>query len=183
MRAPRVKNDCITVYSNAIDQGHWIELLERIHLECYQFTHVDYRPHLTMEIPFLHNRSDSYAGIELRSMFQSLLNDSLHDYMRSNNVLRMEPLKSTLTASKLLEGQDMFVHRDTPMLESDSFIAQLYINDDYEGGELFFPDHEYIYKPVAGDLAYYRMADSHGVRKLINGVRYTIGYSLQGPFS
>lgn len=37
-----------------------------------------------------------------------------------------------------------FIDRDFSML--------IYLNDDYEGGELYFPGLEYTYRPVAGDL-------------------------------
>lgn len=52
----------------------------------------------------------------------------------------------------------------------------IYLNDDYEGGELYFPDHGIEIKPEAGDFmtwpgnGWYQ----HGVKEVSGGVRYTL---------
>jgi 2OG-Fe(II) oxygenase superfamily len=55
-------------------------------------------------------------------------------------------------------------------------IASLfYINDDYEGGELYFPQHGLEFKPKAR-AAYFFPGDkfyAHGVRPVKSGMRYT----------
>jgi len=179
---PRIDNGIVTVYSNNIDIDYWINILEKVSSDSYPFENVDRRPHQTMEIPALYDRRDSYASIEVRAMFYNILHISLIDFMKKNNMSKMEPLRSTITASKLLPNTPMNAHQDITDSRVDSFIAQLYINDDYDGGELFFPDHSYAYKPKAGDMAYYKMNDMHGVLETKSGLRYTIGYSLLGPY-
>lgn len=50
-----------------------------------------------------------------------------------------------------------------------------YINDDYEGGELYFPEQEIQFKPKAG-AAYFFPGDKnyiHGVTEITSGTRYT----------
>lgn len=50
-----------------------------------------------------------------------------------------------------------------------------YFNDDYEGGELYFPQHGIEFKPKAG-AAYFFPGDrnyTHGVRPVISGNRFT----------
>jgi len=50
-----------------------------------------------------------------------------------------------------------------------------YFNDDYEGGELYFPQHGIEFKPVAG-AAYFFPGDmnyTHGVRPVKSGNRFT----------
>lgn len=50
-----------------------------------------------------------------------------------------------------------------------------YLNDDYEGGELFFPNQGVEFKPKAG-AAYFFPGDLHyihGVREIKSGIRYT----------
>lgn len=50
-----------------------------------------------------------------------------------------------------------------------------YFNDDYEGGELYFPQHGIEFKPVAG-AAYFFPGDmnyTHGVRPIKSGNRFT----------
>ena len=52
----------------------------------------------------------------------------------------------------------------------------IYLNDDYEGGELYFPEHNIEIKPEAGDFmtwpgnGWYQ----HGVKEVRGGVRYTL---------
>lgn len=50
-----------------------------------------------------------------------------------------------------------------------------YINDDYEGGELYFPEQDIQFKPKAG-AAYFFPGDRyyiHGVTEITSGTRYT----------
>jgi hypothetical protein len=53
-----------------------------------------------------------------------------------------------------------------------------YINDDYEGGELYFPNQGIQFKPKAG-AAYFFPGDKnyiHGVSEIISGIRYTVPF-------
>lgn len=53
-----------------------------------------------------------------------------------------------------------------------------YINDDYEGGELYFPNQNIKFKPKAG-AAYFFPGDKnyiHGVSEIISGIRYTVPF-------
>lgn len=59
----------------------------------------------------------------------------------------------------------------------DNDIASvIYINDDYEGGEIYFPIQDIKIKPSAGDLAFFPGDKNylHGVTKILSGTRYTI---------
>lgn len=51
----------------------------------------------------------------------------------------------------------------------------LYLNDDYEGGELFFPVYGMCVKPKPGTLIFFPSSDmyAHGVTEVVSGVRYT----------
>jgi hypothetical protein len=54
----------------------------------------------------------------------------------------------------------------------------MYLNDDYEGGELYFPQHDIEFKPKAG-AAYFFPGDKnfiHGVKEVTAGVRYTLPF-------
>jgi predicted 2-oxoglutarate/Fe(II)-dependent dioxygenase YbiX len=53
--------------------------------------------------------------------------------------------------------------------------AVIYLNDDYEGGEIYFPDHNLEFKPSAGTLVFFPSNNMyiHGVREITKGVRYT----------
>lgn len=52
----------------------------------------------------------------------------------------------------------------------------IYLNDDYSGGELYFPDHNLSIKPEAGDYITWpgNRWYQHGVNEVKDGVRYTL---------
>ena len=53
-----------------------------------------------------------------------------------------------------------------------------YLNDDYEGGELYFPQHGVEFKPKAGG-AYFFPGDRfylHGVKEIKSGIRYVVPF-------
>jgi hypothetical protein len=60
--------------------------------------------------------------------------------------------------------------------EINKFVGILYLNDDYEGGELFFPDHDISFKPQACSYIIFPggIENLHGVTEVTAGVRYTM---------
>jgi len=56
------------------------------------------------------------------------------------------------------------------------FGCVLYLNDDYEGGEIFFPHQNTSIKPKANTLAFFPGDEEflHGVRPIISGTRFTL---------
>jgi hypothetical protein len=56
-----------------------------------------------------------------------------------------------------------------------SFSSILYLNDDYEGGETYFPGHGVRLKPEAGALVLFGAGPEyvHGVSNVTRGMRYT----------
>lgn len=57
----------------------------------------------------------------------------------------------------------------------------IYINDDYEGGEIFYTKQDIVYKPIAGDLIIHSAEDhcEHGVNPVKTNVRYSISSSIR----
>lgn len=60
--------------------------------------------------------------------------------------------------------------------EINKYVAILYLNDDYTGGEIFFPEHNITIKPKAGSLMVFPggVENMHGVKKILSGCRYTM---------
>jgi predicted 2-oxoglutarate/Fe(II)-dependent dioxygenase YbiX len=52
----------------------------------------------------------------------------------------------------------------------------IYLNDDYEGGELYFPQHDLQFKPENGTAAFFPGDRNylHGVTEITSGIRYTL---------
>lgn len=73
---------------------------------------------------------------------------------------------------ELHDGPDAGLPNDFPNYDLSSLF---YLNDDYEGGELYFPLQDVKFKPKRG-AAYFFPGDMnyiHGVTKIENGIRYT----------
>ena len=47
-----------------------------------------------------------------------------------------------------------------------------YLNDNFEGGEISYPEYNVDHKPTAGDLIIHTTEVIHGVKKIISGFRY-----------
>lgn len=111
---------------------------------------------------------------QLRFLCLSLLNQA---------VVPSEPLYSD-TAQLVCwpEGVELTPHADN--VEPDgrpntsphrSFSSLVYVNDEYEGGETYFPGHGIRIKPEAGGLVLFGAGPEyvHGVSKVRSGLRYT----------
>ena len=73
---------------------------------------------------------------------------------------------------ELHEGPDAGMPNDFPNYDLSSLF---YLNDDYEGGELYFPLQNVKFKPKKG-AAYFFPGDKnyiHGVTEIKSGIRYT----------
>jgi hypothetical protein len=54
--------------------------------------------------------------------------------------------------------------------------AVAYLNDNYEGGELYFQDLNFTYQPVAGDVVIFPSGAPfrHEAKPVISGIKYSI---------
>ncbi len=60
--------------------------------------------------------------------------------------------------------------------EINKYVGILYLNDEYEGGELYFPHHDIIIRPEAGMFITFPggVENIHGVTEITKGTRYTM---------
>jgi len=67
-------------------------------------------------------------------------------------------------------------HGEPNAFEINKYVAILYLNGDYDGGELFFPDHNIEFKPTSGSLITFPggVENIHGVKEILKGTRYTM---------
>ena len=57
-----------------------------------------------------------------------------------------------------------------------NFGCVYYLNDDYEGGEIYFPNQNIKLKPKPNTLVFFpgTLEYLHGVNPITNGIRYTL---------
>jgi predicted 2-oxoglutarate/Fe(II)-dependent dioxygenase YbiX len=98
-----------------------------------------------------------------------------NDYARKNNLSIAKP--SALSISKYAEGSSMGPHVDdygTNPRVKPIMSAVLYLNDDYEGGELNFKDQNITIKPEAGSVVIFPSVEPfyHESKEIISGNKY-----------
>jgi hypothetical protein len=169
--------DQIEVFKNTFDINYIIDLIEKTNNNPYVFESVQRRPHLTMQMPILFDKNDSLESAELKTFFISVVFPKMVDYMKKYNLKNMSSIREAFTISKLENGMPMDPHIDIKM-GVKNFLVNLYINDDYHGGEIFFPDHNISYKPKSGDIVMYPGAFKHGVMPSLGNPRYSISWGL-----
>ena len=89
--------------------------------------------------------------------------------------LDMEP--DLLNFNRWLPGLDQPPHIDAcPGLEHRQISVLLYINEDYKGGDLYFPNQNYTFKPTPNSCVIFPGDDEypHGVTPIEEGIRYTL---------
>lgn len=99
------------------------------------------------------------------------------------NVFGREVRANTSHAQKWDVGGFASVHSDNSdndgnpnAFEINKYVAILYLNDDYEGGNLYFPQHNISFKPNAYSLYTFPggVENLHGVSEITKGTRYTM---------
>jgi hypothetical protein len=83
--------------------------------------------------------------------------------------------KSALHVVKFVKGFSLGPHVDTLSSEGNHIASVYYINDDYTGGEINFPEHELNIKPKANSLIIFPGNENylHEVRKIVDNDRYS----------
>jgi predicted 2-oxoglutarate/Fe(II)-dependent dioxygenase YbiX len=123
------------------------------------------------EIPKLIERMVSRLKVEVDNFFGVDANPT------SPAMVRWLPgqLQMPHADKELHTGPDAGQPNDFPYYD---LAGLFYINDDYEGGELYFPNQGIQFKPKAG-AAYFFPGDKnyiHGVTEIKSGIRYTVPF-------
>lgn len=91
--------------------------------------------------------------------------DNAHHHSKITNLRRLK------------EGEFMYSHRDNGYLDSKEIIVfgiAIYLNDDFTGGELSYPDIELSVKPKRSSIVIHDARLLHKVLPVKSGVRYSI---------
>lgn len=78
---------------------------------------------------------------------------------------------------QLPDGDNLKVHADRGEGNPIVFAIVIYVNDNYQGGEIYFPQHDFQVKPPARSLLLFPGTDDylHGVMKVSGGsTRYVL---------
>lgn len=95
------------------------------------------------------------------------------EYLKANYDLEFKEYSPAQHIAKFESGSGMHVHFDQS--RPNDIATIIYLNDDYEGGEIYFPDYDIEIKPKVGDLVSFpdNANFRHGVKETAGGTRYT----------
>jgi Rps23 Pro-64 3,4-dihydroxylase Tpa1-like proline 4-hydroxylase len=114
------------------------------------------------EIAFIHDQITEKLNECLKHYTDTFRMNELH-YMEAINFVKYGP------------GQHFQVHPDSGPTYHCDVSTVMYLNDDYEGGELMFPHFEYTYKPEYGDIVLFpsNFLYSHAALPVKSGTKYS----------
>jgi hypothetical protein len=116
--------------------------------------------------------AENYFG-DIRNRYQSAVEEAHSRAVRPN----------TSHAQKWEVGAYANPHSDNSdrdgnpnAFEINKYVGILYLNENYEGGELYFPDHKISIRPEAGMFITFPGGHDniHGVTEITQGTRYTM---------
>ncbi|RVE88356.1 prolyl hydroxylase family protein [Sinorhizobium meliloti] len=77
--------------------------------------------------------------------------------------------------SRYSYGSHIKPHKDTGVYTTSRIATiVLYLNDNFEGGQIYFPDLSFEHRPRFGEILFFYSELRHGVRPVTSGVRYCV---------
>jgi hypothetical protein len=144
----------------------------------YGFKKPDYRDC----VDFKFRKSDLHrtdeSTLELKQIWQDCydrMSEAVKDYCFTNNLSELEYWE-VMNFVKYNKGQHFQEHTDHGYSYNATVSLVGYLNDDYEGGELFFSRQQVTVDPDAGDLVIFpsNFMYPHRAMPVENGTKYSL---------
>lgn len=128
---------------------------------------------------FWYGRNLHKSRLEVRSQqiieqIELSIKNSFSNYEKIHEIQSI--LKTTSDGKSLGEHKDNTAEGDL----NNIFGLVVYLNDNYGGGEIFYKDLEFSYKPKLGDLVVHYAGLTHGVKPVTSGDRYVLTSFVKG---
>jgi len=170
--------ESITIIRDCIEMGAREELLDFL-----QATN-NWQRSLVMDTnnPESENRSsetymfDKFGNKGVNTFVHALLTNGVQFYKNDKPYRDIAGVVDSYYAIRYSETQEYKVHCDQGPGVNRSVSAVFYLNDNYEGGEIYFPNQEITLKPKAGDLILFPSSFTHAHASLPvqTGTKYAI---------
>jgi hypothetical protein len=98
----------------------------------------------------------------------------VYEFVTNSYSGEFKPFEPQMTHIARFEpGWGMHEHFDAS--KPNDIATLIYLNNDYDGGEIYFPEYDISYKPEPGDLLTFPDNPDyvHGVKAVAGGIRYT----------
>ena len=87
-----------------------------------------------------------------------------------------EPASRNLDIRVYDAGEGLSLHADLNYTIQNRYSFVIYLNDDYTGGELIFPEEDVTVFPEAGTIMAFPSLSEHEARAVVSGVKWHIPY-------
>jgi len=107
----------------------------------------------------------------------NLMGRILDEIKKAYGIDNVKAKSDRLNIARWDVGTKLTLHVDDLGYVTDNHLPTLiYLNDDYEGGQLSFATHDITIKPKKGDLIMFpgNMHYAHEVKEVLSGTRYTV---------
>lgn len=119
------------------------------------------------------NYSDAHRlAYDILRMIDEPYKDSLGIWADTFNQTKPVHISKNYCIRKYKTGADMVAHIDKNLdrpTESMDWTGLIYLNDNYEGGEIVFPELNVSFKPSAGSIVFFPCETVHKVNQIITG--------------
>jgi len=165
-----MSSDLIKIYPNFISS----ELAEIIYdyskktdSSFFKYEHIDYFKIQTFQ-------EISKNDVNVISLLQNVAKKAYSQILEDYEGPFQDFLERKTHISKFDIDADMPAHFDTS--RPNDIATLIYLNDNYGGGEIYFPDHDIEIKPKTGDMIAFPDNPSfmHGVKKITGSNRYAL---------
>ena len=145
----------------------------------YQQRMPEYRDCVDFKFKKSHIAEDpSQASQDLQQIWQECYDAqkaAVDDYCRMYHIMELRYWEA-FNFVRYGEGQHFMEHHDHGFSYNCTVSLVSYLNDDYEGGEIYFRLQELNIKPKAGDLVIFPSTFSHPhqAKKVTSGLKYSL---------
>lgn len=90
---------------------------------------------------------------------------------------------SRLMVSRYVKGCHIRSHRDTNSYNTIRlFTLVCYLDNDFTGGDIFFPKLSFSHRPKAGELIFFFSEHEHGVSPVLSGERHCVVWFAENRY-
>lgn len=121
---------------------------------------------------------------DIISMIDQPFLNALDVWYEKTGNKKLDWVTKNYTIKKYHPGREIAKHADRSKDKKHTFdwTALVYLNDDYEGGELYFNDLDLTLCPTAGSIVFFSTDEVHTARKVVSGNKYFLFFYIHSEF-
>jgi hypothetical protein len=139
-------------------------------------------PRKNIDFSYSKDHAQSY---DILKMIDEPYQKALDVWCEKTRTNKLDWITKNYTIKKYKTDKAVGTHADRDHdFENNTFdwTALIYLNDNYEGGELFFDTLGYTVSPKAGSILFFPAHELHTANKVVSGTKYFIFLYIQSEY-